>query len=481
MPSPSRRACHACNDWFSSALAACPHCGEPLATIDDASTPLLGRAADHAHRPGGRDPDADAPESAEPAAEAPDPLVGRRIAHYAIERFAGRGGMARVYRARHLGLDRPCALKVLRADLLERFPEHRELLFTEARAAAALTHPNVVTVHNIVAADGLHLLEMEWVEGRSLHLELQQRQRFDPRDATATMLEVCSGLAAAHAAHVVHRDLKPGNVMVSRSGQAKLADFGLAKRLLHPGGFGAQLAGTPYFIAPELFRGHTATPRSDVYAAGVTYYLLLTGHYPYRGTSVAELAGQHQRSPFPDPRGLVPDLPEPVLEILRACLAKREYDRHADAAELCGDLRAALARQRSLESLLDAALAGVPAVRRRHLPDGGIEVEVSLPERRRQRVAVEVLPAALGDEELVRVSSPCGPADESYAVRALELNGRVRHGALAIELFDGQRRFVMRNCHPRATCDPEELRRSVLEVANAADQVEALLLGEDRH
>jgi serine/threonine-protein kinase len=269
--------------------------------------------------------------------------------------------------------------------------------------------------------------------------------------------------------------------MVPRAGQAKLADFGLAKRLLHPGRFRVELAGTPYFIAPELYRGDPATPRSDIYAAGVTYYLLLTARYPYRGGSVGDLARQHQRAPVPDPRELEPDVPDAVAQIVKACLAKREHDRHADAAELRDELRAAFGRLRSLESLLESALAGVSGASRVKLPGGGFEVSVDLPARRRQRVAVEVLQAAVGGEELVRVSSPCGPADESYAVRALELNSRVHHGALAIELFDGARRFVMRNCHPRATCDPEELRRSVLEVASAADELEALLLGEDRH
>jgi eukaryotic-like serine/threonine-protein kinase len=470
--SPTRRACHACNDWYSTALTACPHCGEALAVLEDVVTPPLARASEL---------ESSGPSAALDEDDVADPLAGKRIAHYRIERFAGKGGMARVYRAQHLSLERICALKVLRAELLARFPGHLELFFTEARAAASLSHPNVVTVHNIIEADGLHLLEMEWVDGVSLQHALEHRQRFDPQDATSTMLEIASGLAAAHAAHIVHRDLKPGNVMVTRGGQAKLADFGLAKRLLHPGRLGSQLAGTPYFIAPELFRGHTATTRSDVYAAGVTYYLLLTGRYPYRGGNVAELARQHQRAPVPDPRELVPEVPEAVAAIVAASLAKREYDRPADAAELRDDIRAAIGRLRPLASLLDEATAGVPLAGRRTLDGGGFEVVLALPESRRQRVTVELLPAVLGGEELVRVSSPCGLADDTYAVRALELNGRVHHGALAIEELAGQRVYVMRNCHPRATCDPEELRRSLLEVAGAADEMEALLIGEDLH
>jgi serine/threonine-protein kinase len=476
---PTLRACHACNDWCSATLARCPKCGEALAVLEEGSTPPVSRELP-SETPGER-VQHDAGAGKDDSDDGPDPLVGREVAHYRVLRFAGRGGMARVYLARHLTLERPCALKVLRADKLKRYPEHLELFFTEARAAAALVHPNVVTVHNIVEAEGLHMLEMEWVEGTSLHRALSDRGTFDARAATGTMLEVAAGLAAAHAAHIVHRDLKPANVMVTRSGQAKLADFGLAKRLLHPGRFHVELAGTPYFIAPELYRGDPATPRSDVYAAGVTYFMLLTGRYPYRGNSVGDLARQHQRSPVPDPRELAPDVPDAVAQIVRSCLAKRELDRHADAAELRDELRAALGRLRTLESLLDEALAGLRVTRRAALPGGGYEVCVELAGQRQQRVAVELQQAVVGGEELVRVSSPCGPADERYAVRALELNGRVHHGALAIEQFDGSRRFVMRNCHPRATCDPEELRRSVLEVASAADELEAQLLGGDLH
>ena len=466
--SPRIGLCYGCNQSYVGAVE-CPQCGQELVDAPEAggeldqTTTLEGSL-----------------RAAAAGGHGQADLAGRTLGGYEFHSLAGEGGMARVYRGRHAALERLCAIKVLHPALAEQAPKYVEQFVGEARAAAGLVHPNIVTVHNIVEAEGLHMIEMEWVEGAALGRTLLAAPGRDAGGATRVMAQVAAGLAAAHEQGLVHRDIKPSNVLVKRNGTAKLADFGLAKQVLAGSSVGEGLAGTPYFMAPELFRGKSATPSSDVYAAGVTYFYLLAGQLPFRAAALSEMARLHQDGPIPDVRSSGKSAPEGARELLARCLAKESAERFADGGELLKELQELAAGFRDLRELIHESLAGLDTGIE-PLSEGGYEVTVALDKGRRQRVLIQRVDSELEKVSLLRISSPCAPVDDSYLRRALELNGRVDHGALAISRIDGRSYFVMRNAYPWATCDPEELRYSVMTIAAEADRVEELLLGGDRH
>lgn len=462
------RFCWGCNEGFASYVTVCPSCGEPMEEVgpsdlrlDTTTLEALGR---------------DEEPLREPAAD----LSGQEIACYRLDELAGQGGMARVYRAHHLTLHRTCALKVLHPRLAESDPSTIDLFLQEARAAASLVHPNIVTVHNIVEADGLHLIELEWVEGMALDRLIANDQRLDPLRATEIMAQVATALASAHRRDIVHRDLKPSNVLMAPSGVAKLSDFGLAKRLLPSGDGHSELAGTPHFMAPELFRGEAFTPACDVYAAGVMYFMLMSGSLPFRARTLAQVISAHKSRTFPDLVRHLPEMPSDAQQILATCLAKDPAKRYPHGLALQQALRELLGGLRSLEGILEEAFEGLDVVCKERAR-GGYEVSVPLPGGRSQRVLIEERLASESNERLVEVLSPCGPVREAYLRRALEINNSVHHGSLAIQEVFGTPYFVMRNAYPRATCDPLEIRRSVLSIAENADRMESWLTGRDFH
>lgn len=268
--------------------------------------------------------------------------------------------------------------------------------------------------------------------------------------------------------------------MVSAQRHAKLADFGLAKRLHEPhGDAGAWLSGTPNYMAPELFQGQPADKRSDVYAMGVTFYLLLTGSLPAIGESITDLMQWHSQRTPTDVRELRPDIPENAARLVERCLAKNPADRPTDATQLHHELRAVYGSLRSLESLLRESLHGtgiaIQGEARR------FELDVKLAGDRQQRVVVETCDSLAIAEQVVRIYSICGPAEERHFRRALELNPQFAHGAIGLENVRGVPYFVMTNAFPRATCDPEEIRHSVLGIAQRADDVERCITGRDSH
>lgn len=275
-----------------------------------------------------------------------DPLVGQLLdGRYRIESRIARGGMATVYVARDTKLDRQIALKVMHANLAQDEDFVRRFI-GEAKAAAALSHPNVVAVYD-QGTDGRHVfLAMEYVRGRTLRDLLTERGRLDPREALEVMRPVLAALAAAHRAGLVHRDVKPENVLLTEDGQVKVADFGLARAETA----GKQtktglIIGTVGYLAPEQVLTGRADFRSDVYAAGIMLFELLTGRQPHTGDTPLAVAYKHVNEIVPPPSTLVPGLPPQLDTLVTLATSHDPARRPQDAGQFLkavSDVAAAL-------------------------------------------------------------------------------------------------------------------------------------------
>src|SRR5215217_6437152 len=239
-----------------------------------------------------------------------DPHLGRVVAGYRIEELIGRGGMGLVYRAEHLNLRRRAAIKIIAPELAEA-SGFRERFNREARIAAALQHPNIVTVYDAGEADGLLYLAMQYIEGSDLASVLRSQGRLRPYRALDTCRQVAAALDAAHALGLIHRDVKPANVLVEGR-RAFLTDFGLTKRLE---GSRSQITragdvvGTIHYVAPEQIEGRQVDSRSDLYSLGCLLYHSLVGEVPYPRESDVAVIYAHLSEEPPRPSALRPDLP----------------------------------------------------------------------------------------------------------------------------------------------------------------------------
>lgn len=450
--------------------AVCPTCNGPIVkspTANPETTRLL-------RTPSGRMVDF----GAMPVAGA-DPLVGTDLDVYEIRSLLGQGAMGRVYLARHKDLQRHCALKVLSSDRIQGDEDFISRFFNEGRAAAALTHPNIVTIHAIGSADGHHFLEMEFVAGESLQQFVQRNGRMEPAKATLLMVRIADGLAAAHRSGIVHRDLKPDNVLLTARHLPKIADFGLAHHLHpdRPPDWENRLYGTPKFMAPELFKGEPATAASDVYALGIIYFFVLTGRLPYEGENLNQLMHTILHEPLPNVRQWCPELPLEMAECLSLLCSKSRQNRPQDAIAASLLLNSVLGESRDLEGLLreafdDWSIASVSGEGVRYT------VQMMLPRGRKQEVRVELLKQG-NSERLVQIYSVCCPAQQNQFEYVLRLNAEIPHGGLAIKQIAGTPMFVMMDTYPWSTVDPEEIRRSALSVATRADGLEMRLTGRD--
>ena len=269
-----------------------------------------------------------------------DPLTGRLLdGRYAVTARIARGGMATVYRATDTRLDREVALKVMHADLA-RDEDFVRRFIGEARSVARLSHQNVVAVFD-QGADGPFLyLAMEYVPGRTLKELLRDSGRFPPATALEIMVGVLGGLAAAHASGIVHRDVKPENVLVAADGRVKVADFGLARAQSAAGHTRAGLLiGTVAYVPPEQVTGGTTGPRGDVYSAGVMLFELLTGRQPFTGDTPLSIAYQHVNSGVPAPSTMAPGIPAAVDQLVLAATGRDPVHRPADAGEFLRAVR----------------------------------------------------------------------------------------------------------------------------------------------
>jgi eukaryotic-like serine/threonine-protein kinase len=410
---------------------------------------------------------------------AADRLIGQRVGSYHIESLLGRGSMASVYKAKHLGLHRDCALKIIDTGLVQDQPALREQFWAEARAAANLLHPHVVTVHNLGSVDGCHFIEMEYVPGgQTLRESLVRDGPLEPARAARLTRQVVLALGAAHDSGLVHRDIKPANVLLTQKGDAKLADFGLVRRLEDLAQGGAPLAGTPTFMAPELFQGTPASPRSDIYAVGVLLFHSLSGRLPMVAESVGQLIQLHRTRPTPDIRQFLPAVPDGLAEILARCLAKVPQDRYQEAGELAEALRLTIHRLRDTESLIRESVQGLAC-----FIQGCREtfrVIVTLPGDRLQEVVIETSEGTQ-QERLLSVFSVCGPADPAHYEYALKLNSHLTYGSVSVHDVLGTPMFVMSRTFLRDTVSPEDLRHALLEIARRSDRIEKELTRMDQY
>ena len=269
-----------------------------------------------------------------------DPLAGRLLdGRYAVTARIAHGGMATVYLALDTRLDRQVALKVMHAELA-RDDEFVNRFIGEAKSVARLSHQNVVAVFD-QGSDGPFLyLAMEYVPGRTLKEVLRERGQFAPAAALDIMAGVLDGLAAAHASGIVHRDVKPENVLLTADGRLKVADFGLARAQAAAGHTRAGLLiGTVAYLPPEQVTGEATGPRSDVYSAGVVLFELLTGRQPFTADTPIAVAYQHVNANVPAPSALVPGIPAAVDQLVLAATSRDPALRPADAGEFARAVR----------------------------------------------------------------------------------------------------------------------------------------------
>ena len=290
-------------------------------------------------------------------------LAGR----YELQSLLGRGGMSSVYRARDLALDRPVAVKIMSDELLQQ-PTMRARFEREARAAARIAHPNVAHIYDFGTDGDTAFIAMEHVSGRSLRRMLEARGRLTLPEALEIAQQVGEALSAAHRLGILHRDVKPENILVCdepSGARVKVVDFGLAKLLADSSGSqltgGAEILGTPIYMAPERFTGGDVDERADVYALGVVRFEMLAGRAPFDGT-VTEIIGKHVYAPPPELASFYVDVPESVAGAVARAMSKAPADRQASVDEFVSELgaRRAVNDTRKVITRMTSALDGPP-------------------------------------------------------------------------------------------------------------------------
>ncbi len=265
-------------------------------------------------------------------------LLGLQIGDYQLVEFLGAGGMGEVYRAVHTRSNRSVAVKVLHrargnATFVERFRN-------EARIQADLKHPNIATLYDFIEYEGRLCIIMEYIDGPSLDARIRQAGRLPVAEALRVFQSVVEALDYTHRQGVVHRDVKPHNVKISRRGEVKLLDFGIAKGETSPGltAVGA-VVGTPEYLSPEQLRGKPADPRSDVWALGVLLYEMVTGRIPFEAPSLINLYKKIDEADYARPSTLASGVPPALEAILARCLQRRPANRYQTAGELLQDVK----------------------------------------------------------------------------------------------------------------------------------------------
>ncbi len=272
-------------------------------------------------------------------------LVGKKLKDFYVLRRLGRGAMAEVYLAQQVSLDRQVALKVLNADLALD-PSYVRRFHHEAKAAAALVHGAIVQIYEVGEQDGVHYIAQEYVAGRNLGEVIRNSGSLAPSLTLDILRQVASALHKAASQGIVHRDVKPENIMLARSGEVKVADFGLARV---QGDGRANLTqigvtmGTPLYMSPEQIEGRELDARSDIYSLGITAYHMLAGEPPFSGDSPLTVALQHLNHPPVPLASRRPGLPPRLVHVVERMIAKKPEERYSDPAALANELHAVAA------------------------------------------------------------------------------------------------------------------------------------------
>lgn len=292
-------------------------------------------------------------------------MIGKTLGKYQIDSKLGQGGMGAVYRGYDQVLDRYVAIKIL-PETAAQNPEMIQRFEIEARAAAKLEHPNIVQVHDFGKSDGQYYLVLQFISGKSLSQLVREKGPLPLGEAVSILVEALKALQKAHSLGIVHRDIKPDNIMISQEGSVKVTDFGIAKikneatKLTVTG----QIMGTPHYMSPEQCLGESVDGRSDLYSLGATFYYMLAGNPPFEAESALVILNMHLEKILPDIRKARPDIPEPVVELLQRMTAKDADQRFRTAEEVIEGLHNPQSMQFSRDpSLHDGAtLAQAPTL-----------------------------------------------------------------------------------------------------------------------
>lgn len=264
-------------------------------------------------------------------------IIGDR---YEILEKIGTGGMSDVYKAKDHKLNRPVAVKVLKQE----FSENANFISKfriEAQAAAGLMHPNIVNVYDVGEENGIYFIVMELVEGITLKKYIEKKARLSVKEAVSIAIQVSMGIEAAHNNHIIHRDIKPQNIIISKEGKVKVTDFGIAKAATS-NTITSNVMGSVHYTSPEQARGGYSDEKSDIYSLGVTMFEMLTGRVPFNGETTVAIAIKHIQEEMPSPREFVSEIPISVEQIVFKCCQKSPDRRYQSMGELVGDLKRSL-------------------------------------------------------------------------------------------------------------------------------------------
>ena len=266
-------------------------------------------------------------------------MLGNR---YEILEKIGTGGMSDVYKSKCHKLNRFVAVKVLKQE----FSENANFVSkfkTEAQAAAGMMHPNIVNVYDVGEENGIQYIVMELVEGITLKKYIEKKARLSVKEAVSIAIQVSMGIEAAHNNHIIHRDIKPQNIMISKDGKVKVTDFGIAKAV-SSNTITSNVMGSVHYTSPEQARGGYSDEKSDIYSLGITLFEMLTGRVPFNGETTVAIAIKHIQEPMPSPREYIPEIPISVEQIVFKCTQKSPDRRYQSMGELIEDLKKSLMR-----------------------------------------------------------------------------------------------------------------------------------------
>jgi len=265
-------------------------------------------------------------------------MIGNR---YEMMGRIGTGGMADVYKAIDRTLNRYVAIKVLKREFREDETFVKKFR-TEAQSAAGLSHPNIVNVYDVAEDRGLYYIVMELVEGITLKDYIQKKGRLTAKEVTSIAVQVCSAIEMAHSHNIIHRDIKPQNIIISKEGKVKVTDFGIAKAT-SSNTISTNVMGSVHYTSPEQARGGFSDAKSDIYSLGITMYEMITGELPFDGDSTVSIALKHLQEDITEPSEIVPEIPYSLERIILKCTQKSPDRRYADVTLLAKDLRRSLA------------------------------------------------------------------------------------------------------------------------------------------